>query len=244
MKICNKKKWHVIDSETKGSYSHHNSFKFLTGLLESSLSDYSDTYILVREDIPVKRRNATDTADIELAAATQVPFKNYATFKDCRTEINDTFVDYADFINVAIPMYNLIKYSDNYSNTLVSFRGFKRDELTNNADVTNGDNPPSFKYHCGIDNTEANGTENGIKIAVLLKYWSNFWRSLEVPLINYKIELSLNWIENCVLTTAANASSVTFKMTDEKLYVPVITLSTEDNAKLAKQLSEGFKRLI
>ena len=63
-----------------------------------------------------------------------------------------------------------------------------------------------------------------------------------MPLINCKIELSLNWIKNCMLTTAANASSATFKITDAKLYVPVVALSTEDNAKLTKQLSEGFKR--
>ena len=65
-----------------------------------------------------------------------------------------------------------------------------------------------------------------------------------MPLINCKIEFSLNWIENSMLTTSANASSETFKITDEKLYVPVVPLSTEENAKLAKQLSEGFKRLV
>ena len=91
------KKWYVIDSETKGSYSHHDSIKRLTGTLKSSLCDYSDTYILVTGDIPVKRRNAANTADTELAAATQVAFKIWAPFKECRTEINDTFVDYADF---------------------------------------------------------------------------------------------------------------------------------------------------
>ena len=93
-------------------------------MLESSLSDYSDAYILVTGDIAVKRRNAADTADIELAAATQVAFKNCAPFKDCRTEINDTFVDYADFINIAMPMYNLIEYNDNYSDTSGSLWGF------------------------------------------------------------------------------------------------------------------------
>ena len=69
-------------------------------------------------------------------------------------------------------------------------------------------------------------------------------------MINCKVELSLKWIENCVLTAAtigadanaAGADSATFKITDAKLYVPVVTLSTEDNAKLEKQLSEGFKR--
>ena len=73
-----------------------------------------------------------------------------------------------------------------------------------------------------------------------------------MPLINCKVELSLNWIENCVLTSAqigANANgtgsdSVTFKITDAKLYVPVVTLSAGDNVKLSKLLSEGFKRIV
>ena len=63
-----------------------------------------------------------------------------------------------------------------------------------------------------------------------------------MPLINCKVELSLKWIENCVLTTAHNADKVIFKATDAKLYVPIVTLSTEDNSKLSKLLNEGFKR--
>ena len=86
--------------------------------------------------------------------------------------------------------------------------------------------------------------KNGVKIAVPLIYLSNFWRSLEMPLINCRGELSLKWIQHCVLTTFANASNVAFKITDTKFYVPVVTLSTEGNAKLAKQLSEGFKRSV
>ena len=113
-----------------------------------------------------------------LAAATLVAFTNSAPFKDCRTEISDTFVDYADFINITMPMYNLIEYSDNYSDTSGSLWNFKRDEIINNADVTNDNNAPSFKYKANlIGNTEANGTKNGVKIAVPLKYLSNFWRS-------------------------------------------------------------------
>ena len=77
------KKWHVIDSESKGNYSHENPIKFLTGSLESNLCDYSDAYILVTG-------NTTATPD---NAATQVVFKNCASFEDCRTEINDAFVD-------------------------------------------------------------------------------------------------------------------------------------------------------
>ena len=116
---------------------------------------------------------------------------------------------------------------------------FKRDEIVNNADVSN-DNAPSFKYKANlIGNTEANGTKNGVKIAVPLKYLSNFWRSLEMSLINCKVELSLNWIERWLLTVANTAI---FKITDAKLYLPVVTLSADDNAKLSKLLGEGFKR--
>ena len=81
--------------------------------------------------------------------------------------------------------------------------------------------------------------KNGIKIAVPLKYLSKFWRSLEMPLVNCKMELWLKWIERCLLTVANTA---TFKITDAKLYVPIVTLSAEDNAKLSKLLGEGFKR--
>ena len=65
-----------------------------------------------------------------------------------------------------------------------------------------------------------------------------------MPLIECKVELSLKWIENCVLTTTANANKTTFEITDAKLYIPIVTLSAEDNAKLSKLLSEGFKRTI
>ena len=71
---------------------------------------------------------------------------------------------------------------------------------------------------------------------------SNFWRSLEIPLINCKVELSLRWYENCVLSNVAGNS--TFTITDAKLYVPVVTLKTEDNTKLSKLLTEGFKRSV
>ena len=130
-------------------------------------------------------------------------------------------------------MYNLIEYSDNYSDTSGSLWNFKRDEIINNANVTNDDNAPSFKYKASnIGNTENNGTKNGVKIAVPLKYLSNFWRSLEMPLINCKVELSLKWIENCALTTAETGANVnvtgtdgaTFKATGVKLDVPVVNL--------------------
>ena len=182
------KKWYIIDSESKGNYSHENPIKFLTSSLESSLCDYSDAYILVTGNITATPNNA----------ATQVVFKNCAPFEKCRTEINETFIDEADFINITMPIYNLIEYSVNYSSTSGSLWHFGRDEIINNADVTNGDNAPSFKHKASlIGNTEANGTKNRVKIAVPLKHLSNFWRSLEMPLINCKVELSLKLYETC-----------------------------------------------
>ena len=122
-----------------------------------------------------------------------------------------------------MPMYNLIEYSDNYSDTSGSLWNFKRDEIVDNAEVANDDNAPSFKHKSNlIGNTETDGT---------------------------KVELSLRWIENCLLTSAAvdvnanntGADSATFKITDAKLYVPIVTLSAEGNVKLSKLLGEGFK---
>ena len=101
------KKWYVIDSEAKGNYSDENEIKFLTSSLESSLCDYLDAYILVTGNI-----NGTG-GDVN----TKVAFKNCSPFKKCRTEINETFVDNAEFISIAMPMYNLIEYSNNYFDT-------------------------------------------------------------------------------------------------------------------------------
>ena len=155
-------------------------------------------------------------------------------------QINDTFVDYENFVNITMPIYNLIEYSDNYSDTSGGLWDFKRDEIDNNSNVTNNDNAPSFKYKASLlGNIGNDGTKNGVKIAVPLKYLSNFSRSLKMPLINCKVEFSLKWYERCLLTVATTA---TFKITDVKLYVPIVTLSAEANAKLSTLLSKEFKR--
>ena len=78
-----------------------------------------------------------------------------------------------------------------------------------------------------------------------LKYLSNFWRIIEMSLINCEITLDLNWSENCVIVaTNVKAQSITVSITDTKHYVPVVTLSTQDNAKLLEKLKSGFKRTI
>ena len=195
-------KWCVINDESKGNYSPDDEVKFLTRSLESSLCDYSDAYILVTGNITVAGGNAN----------TKVAFKNCAPFKECRTEINETFVDKTKHINIAMPMYNLIEYSDNYSDTSGSLWQFKRDEIEGDVDLTVDaqhipNNSSSFKYKSSFITNR-----NGVKIVVPLKYLSNFWRSLEMPLSNCKIELSIDWYENYILSSAGTAT--TFAITD------------------------------
>ena len=162
--------------------------------------------------------------------------------KEYRTEINETFVDETEHINIAMSMYNLIEYSDNYADASGSLWQFKRHEIEGDVDLTvNGNHIPnnssSFKYK-----SSSIADRNGVKIAVPLQYLSNFSRSLEMALINCKVELSLRWYENCILSSAGTAA--TFETTDTKLYVQVVTLKTEDNVKLSKLLSKGFKKSV
>ena len=131
-----------------------------------------------------------------------------------------------------MPMYNLFEYSDNYSDTSGSLWQFKRDEqdmnYRNSDDVTTAE--PTIKYKSNIlENTAAAGALKNVKIIIALKYLSNFWRPLEMTLINCKIHLE--FVENTKI-----------KITKTILYVPIVTWSRKDNVKLTKQLNEGFKR--
>ena len=84
-----------------------------------------------------------------------------------------------------------------------------------------------------------------VEIMVPLKYLSNFWKTLEMPLINWEVELILDWSANCVIIYTNVANQVpTFTITETNLYVPLVTLSTQDNAVLLPQLKNGFKRTI
>ena len=127
-------------------------------------------------------------------------------------------------------MYNLIEYSDDYSDTSGSLWQFRRDEVPdNNVDLI-VDNSQSFKYKIALAWKTVNAAgENSFikdtKIVVPLKYLSNFWRSLEMPLINCKVHLELNWIDKCILSNLGDSAK--FKITDAKLHVPIVTLSTK-----------------
>ena len=88
-------------------------------------------------------------------------------------------------------------------------------------------------------NTPADDNENNIEIIVQFTYLSNIWRTLEMLLINYKVNFILTWPSTCVITNSTGAG--TFAITNTKLYIPVLTLSSQDNPKLLQQLKSGFK---
>ena len=142
-------------------------------------------------------------------------------------------------------MYNLLEYSDNYQDSTGSPYQFKRNEPPDdNANVGNA--TTSLVYNSKLIKGTDDNNVNNVKLLVPLKYVSNFFRSLELPLVNCKIDLELTWHKDCMISSANTAAGqvVSFMITNTKLYVPVVTLSTKDNTNLTKQLNEGFKRTI
>ena len=103
----------------------------------------------------------------------------------------------------------------------------------------------SFNFKVKITGQTGDDGTNDVEIMVPLKYLSNFWRTLKMPLINCEVNLILTWSSTCVIASVIVANqAATFEITDTKLYVPVVTLSTQENAKFLQQLKSGFKRVI
>ena len=166
------------------------------------------------------------------------------------TEINNTQVDDAQKIDLVMPIYSIIEHSDAYWKTMGSLWQYYRDEpaLGNNWNIIDfpddNNNSASFKFKIKITGQKENGGTKDLEIMVLLKYLSNFWRTHEMPLINCKISLQLKWSRICVIVAGTpNNQNPAFQINDTKLYVPVVTLSTQKNIKLLKQLEFGFKRI-
>ena len=148
-------------------------------------------------------------------------------------------------------MYNVMEYSDNYSKTSGSLWQYCKDipAVNNDGDIVdfNGANATdSFNFKTKITGqTDNNRRIDNIEIMVPLKYLSNFWRTLEMPLINCEVNLILTWSADCVIIYTNVANQVpTFTITETNLYVPAVTLSTQDNAKLLPQFKSDFKRTI
>ena len=230
--------WVEINDESRGAYYVNSQIKFKTTMLKSSLCDYSDAYILVKGTITINGRGADDAARQADGRDKGVSFKNCAPFINCISEINNTQIDNAKDIDIVMPMYNLIEYSDNYAKTSGSLWQYFRDELDNNIEDSK-----SFKSKIKITGkTPNNNNVKDVEIIVPLKVLSNFWSTLEMPLINCEVNLILIWSTTCIITNSNGAGA--FAITDTKLYVPVVTLSTQENTKFLQQVKSGFKRVI
>ena len=239
------KKWYIINDENDPNYGvnkdtaadNPDTIKCDTRVLKPNLCDHAEAYILIDGTIRAAAANAN----------TRLALKNCAPFTKCNLEINDEPVDTAENLDIAMRMYNLIEYSDNYQDSSATLYQYKRDEPPEDdavADLTNN-NSDSVKYKVKLlGNPVLDGAiaKLSIKVVVPLKYLSNFFRSLEMPLINCKIKLNLTRKKECVLST--DAGDAVFIINDTKMYAPVVTLSKEDNKDFNEQQNKGFQRSI
>ena len=202
------KNWVEISDESRGTYNTNTRIESKTTMLKSSLCNYSDAYILVKGKVTV---NNTAAADADANNTNKkVIFKNCASFTECISRINNTQVDDAKCIDIIMLMYNLIEYSDNYSKTSRSLWQYCKDisAVNDNGDIVyfNGANATdSFNFKTKITaQTDDDGQINNVAIMVPLKYLINFWRTVEIILINCEVSLILVSVSVIIYTDAAN----------------------------------------
>ena len=240
------RKWYIANDHNNRNYSQGDdvrSIKFDTGIVRPSLCDYSDAYILVTGNIKVQNGND----------ATSVAIKDYHSFTRAYFKLNNEQADTADNLYLTMNLYNMLEYRDNYAYSTGSLYQYKRPEPRDaNGNVVDlAPTLSSFKYQSGLvqkqliapnsENVPVNKDPNlanahriwkNIKTAVPLKYISNFFRNLELPLINTKLYMELNWTKFSVLCNQDQNSI--FQITKGELYIPVVTLNTENNNKLSE----------
>ena len=184
------KKWYVINDENNTNYgvnkdidaNNPDTIKYDTRVLKPNLCDYAEAYILVVGTI----RGTGGDDNTRLAS------KNCAPFTKCNLENNDEHIDTAENLDIVMPTYNLIEYSHNYQDSSATLYQYKRDEPpeANVIDDLTVDNSNSFKYKVSLLGNPVvadNIAKRRIKVVVPLKYLSNFFRSLEMPLFNSKL---------------------------------------------------------
>ena len=269
-------KWIEIFDQANGTYNKNKDIRFKTNQLRNNLCNFNDAYIVFTGKITV----ANPGNDVN-AYNRKVSFKNSAPFFHCTLKINSQLIEDAQDLDIVIPMYNVLYYFKNFRKATGSFCNYYPDMPKsghdNNANLRQAIIYPikdseSFNYKTKLIGNvpgvadPANGDDIAreleyIKIVVPLKNISNFMFSLDVLLINSKIELILKWTEDCVLTEIATREfkvaadgppaldevaaingpkDLKFSVTDCKLYVPVVTLQTEYQNQLYKDLKTGI----
>ena len=263
------KKLIEVYDQSEGNYNVNEEIRIKTSMLRADLCDFSDAYIVVKGNITVTKKTvtaddidapnntaanitATNNANDNAFGEKKLVFKNNAPFINCISKINGVKIDNAEDLDVVMHMYNLLEYSKNYKKTTGSLWNYYRDEPISTIRANNIThsilNSESFDYKENfMENgvTHDNLTKNDVKVVVPLKHLSNFWRHLDIPLINCENELTLTWFKNSVLTDKStreasydadpnvyeidSPENAIFKITDIKLYVPVVTLSKEND---------------
>ena len=236
-----------------------------------------DAYVIIEGIIRVAGNAPRDLQDRPVILKNNAPFVSYIT------RINGELIEDAGDLDVVMPMYNLLEYSKNYRKTTGSLYNYYRDELDDDADLNDFANrnvvdSSAFKYKskllgntpdvsstivpagggARIANPDYDANESPIKKVILvipLKYLGNFWRALNMPLINCEVSLELKWDKNCVITSnqinvnldggnTAAPTGATLTINNCKLYVPVVTLSKDDEIKVLTNLKSAFTREI
>ena len=177
-------------------------------MLRSDLCDFSDAYIVVKGTITV-----TDPNDANYHE--KLALKNNAPFTFCNSKINNTLIDNTEDLGIVMPMYNVLGYSKNYTKTTGILWNYYRDEpnsgvvgQNNNVNYSIRDSK-SFDYKTSITGKlEGINTTKDVKFVMPLKCLSIFWRTLDMLLINYEINIILTWSEKCVLTSKATRDAV------------------------------------
>ena len=203
----------------KRKYSPNKEIRIKTSMLRSDLSDFSDVHIVEKGNIIVDKTTftandfnapnnaaanatATNTENNNVFGEKKLFFKNNVPFINCISKFNGVQIDNSEDLDFVMPMYNLLEYSKIYRKTIESLWNYYRDEP--NSGINGGINysimgSKSFDYKANFIEdgvTHNNLTKNDVKIVVPLKYLNNFWRSLNIPLINCEIELILTWFNN------------------------------------------------
>ena len=189
--------WVEINDESRGNYANSD-IRFKTTMLRSNLCDYADSYILLKGTTTITGEGDNAAAERADERNKGVTFKKCSPFTKCISRINSTGIDNAHDIDIAMPMHNLIEYSDNYSKISENLWQYYKDDPNHNLTVSE-----SFKSKVKITgNTPNDANTKDVEIILPLKYLSNFWRTLEMPVINCEVNLILTWSKDCVITNS------------------------------------------
>ena len=224
-----------MQNQSGSTYNTSKPIRFKTSMVRSDLCDYSDAYVWVKGKISVTNPNNNPNFNRRLTLENNAPFISRIS------KINNELVEDAEDLDIVMPMYNLFEYSKNYEKTSGSLFNYYRDEPNEAAIADNNGeinisirNSKSFDFKGNVTGSFAAGKLE-VTVAIPLKYLGNFWRNLDIPLINCEITLILSWYRECVLVGRAHrgppaaAANLTasptdakFEIIDCKLYVPVV----------------------